>query len=110
VLHSSTKAKIDQWIEEAPEFRRIESEPLAQDVWETRAVEDGQVVFEEVELDTDEPVLYKLATWCEQHMRLEPRPPVKASAPLISTTATGATETVSGLAVLGRSTAALSRR
>lgn len=81
MLHPSTKAKIDRWIEEAPEFRRIESEPLAQDAWESRALEDGQVVYEEVELDTDEPTLYKLASWCERQLKIEPRPPVKASAP-----------------------------
>jgi hypothetical protein len=46
VLHPSTKAKIDKWVEESPEFRRVESEPLAQYVWESKALEDGQVVFE----------------------------------------------------------------
>lgn len=81
MLHPSTKAKIEQWIEEAPEFRRVESEPLAQDAWESRALEDGQVVYEEVELDTDEPTLYKLAAWCERQLKIEPRPPVKAGAP-----------------------------
>ncbi|HYQ42201.1 MAG TPA: hypothetical protein VER11_09535 [Polyangiaceae bacterium] len=81
MLHPSTKAKIDQWIEEAPEFRRVESEPLAQDAWESKALEDGQVVYEEVELDTDEPTLYKLAAWCERQVKIAPRPPVKASAP-----------------------------
>lgn len=80
MLHPSTKAKIEQWIEEAPEFRRVESEPLAQDAWESKALEDGQVVFEEVELDTDEPTLYKLAAWCERQLKVAPRPPVKTSA------------------------------
>ena len=79
MLHSSTRAKIDNWINEAPEFRRVESEPLANDAWETKALEDGQVVYEEVDLDTDEPVLYLLAQWCEQHTKLEPRPPVKTT-------------------------------
>jgi len=88
VLHPSTKATIDKWIEEAPEFRRIESEPLAQDAWEVRALEDDQVVYEEVELDTDEPSLYKLAAWCEKHAKFEPRPPVKASAPPMPVPAT----------------------
>jgi hypothetical protein len=93
VLHPSTKAKIDQWIEEAPEFRRVESEPLAQDAWESKALEDDQVVFEEVELDTDEPTLYKLAAWCERQLKLkvEARPPVKASAPPLLGTASGST-------------------
>ena len=77
VLHPSTKAKIDNWVNAAPEFRRVESEPLANDAWETKAIEDGQVVYEEVDLDTDEPVLHRLATWCEQHTKVEPRPPVK---------------------------------
>jgi hypothetical protein len=80
VLHPSTKQKIDRWIDEAPEFRRVESEPLANDVWESRALEDGQVVYEEVDLDTDEPVLLKLADWCERQTKVEPRPPVKVSA------------------------------
>ena len=91
MLHPSTKAKIEQWIAESPEFRRVESEPLSQDAWETKALEDGQVVFEEVELDTDEPVLYKLARWCEQHTKLELRPPVKANAPPMPTSVTAVT-------------------
>jgi hypothetical protein len=93
VLHPSTKAKIDQWIEEAPEFRRVESEPLAQDAWESKALEDDQVVFEEVELDTDEPTLYKLAAWCERQLKskIEPRPPVKTSASLKASAAGGST-------------------
>jgi len=91
VLHPSTKATLDQWIEEAPEFRRIECEPLAQDAWEARALEDGQVVYEEVELDTDEPTLYKLAAWCKQHTKLEPRPPVKAGAQALPMPASAST-------------------
>jgi len=78
VLHPSTRAKIERWIEEAPEFRRVESEPLSNDAWESRALEDGQVVFEEIELETDEPVLYRLAEWCERQIKILPRPPVKA--------------------------------
>ncbi len=87
MLHPSTKQKIDNWINEAPEFRRVESEPLANDVWESKAIEDGQIVYEEVDLDTDEPVLFQLADWCERHTKFEPRPPVKAG------TATGAVRT-----------------
>jgi len=51
------------------------------------------VVFEEVELDTDEPALYKLAAWCERQLKqkLEPRPPVKASAPPLPGAASGST-------------------
>ncbi len=90
VLHPSTKATIDKWIDEAPEFRRIECEPLTQDAWETKALEDGQIVYEEVELDTDEPTLYKLAAWCELHTKLEPRPPVKAGAPPLPAPASAA--------------------
>lgn len=81
MLHASTKAKIQRWIDQAPEFRRVESEPLSSDAWESKAIEDGQVVYEEIELDTDEPVLYRLAAWCEQHSKIDPRPPVKAGAP-----------------------------
>jgi len=80
VLHPSTKAKIDAWIDEAPEFRRVETEPLANDAWESRAIEDGQVVFEEVDVETDEPVLRRLAEWCARHTEAAPRPPVKAGA------------------------------
>ena len=93
MLHPSTKAKIDRWIEEAPEFRRVQSEPLAQDAWESKALEDDQIVFEEVELDTDEPTLYKLAAWCERQLqsKIELRPPVKASVPPLPSTASGST-------------------
>ena len=80
VLHPTTKAKIDAWIEQAPEFRRVETEPLANDAWESRALEDGQIVFEEVDVDSDEPVLRRLAEWCAQQTKLTPRPPAKASA------------------------------
>jgi hypothetical protein len=79
VLHPSIQASIDNWINQAPDFRRIESEPLANDVWETRAIEGGQVVYEEVDLDTDTPVLSSLAAWCERQTKIEPRPPVKTT-------------------------------
>lgn len=80
MLHPSIKAKIDRWLSEAPAARRIESAPLANDVWETKALEDGQVLYEEVDLDTDAPVLNLLAAWCERQERTAPRPPVKAMA------------------------------
>jgi hypothetical protein len=76
------RAKIDNWINEAPEYRKVETEPLANDAWESRAIEDGQIVFEEVEVDADTPLLRRLAAWCEEHTKLPVRPPVKAgSAP-----------------------------
>jgi hypothetical protein len=78
VIAPSNRAKIDDWINEAPEFRQVETEPLASDAWEIRAIEDGQIVFEDAEVDTDEPVLHRLATWCEQHTKGPVRPPVKA--------------------------------
>ena len=80
VLAPSIRAKIDDWINEAPEFRKIETEPLASDAWEIRALEDGQIVFEDAEVDTDEPILYRLAAWCEQHTKPSAKPPVKARA------------------------------
>ena len=79
VLASATRAKIERWINEAPEFRKIETEPLANDAWETKALEDDQVVFEEVEIETDEPVLSRLADWCERHTQAGPKPPVKTT-------------------------------
>jgi hypothetical protein len=77
VIAPSNRAKIDNWINEAPEYRKVETEPLANDAWESRAVEDGQIVFEEVEVDADEPVLHRLAQWCEQHTKNVAKPPVK---------------------------------
>lgn len=78
MLAPSIRAKIDDWINEAPEFRRVETEPLANDAWETRALEDGQIVFEEVEVDVDSPILRRLAAWCEEHTKPLAKPPVKA--------------------------------
>jgi hypothetical protein len=78
VIAPLNRAKIDAWIDEAPEFRRVETEPLANDAWEIRAIEDGQVVFEDAEVDTDEPVLHRLASWCEQHTKTPAKPLVKA--------------------------------
>ncbi len=88
MLHPSTKASIDRWVNESPEFRRVETEPLANDAWESKAIEDGAVLFEEVDLETDEPVLRLLAAWCERQPKLEPRPLVKttgADAPAMRT-------------------------
>jgi hypothetical protein len=79
VIAPSSRAKIDTWVNEAPEFRKVECEPLASDAWESRAIEDGQVVFEEVDVDTDEPILRRLAAWCEEHTRTGAKPLVKAS-------------------------------
>ena len=79
MLYPSIQASIDNWINQAPDVRRIESEPLANDVWETRAIEGGQVVYEEVDLDTDTPVLSSLAAWCERQTKIEARPPVKTA-------------------------------
>jgi hypothetical protein len=78
VIHPANRAKIDNWISEAPEFRKVETEPLANDAFEIRALEDGQIVFEYSEVDTDEPLLRRLANWCEQHTKIPARPPVKA--------------------------------
>ena len=78
MIAASNRASIDNWINEAPEFRRVETEPLANDAWESRAVEDGQIVFEEVEVDVDSPILRRLADWCEQHTSSLAKPPVKA--------------------------------
>ena len=78
VIAPANRAKIDNWINEAPEFRKVETEPLANDAWESRAVEDGQIVFEEVEVDEDQPALHRLAAWCEQHTKTVAKPPVKA--------------------------------
>jgi len=88
VLHASVKASIDRWVNESPEFRRVESEPLANDAWETKAIEDGAVVFEEVELDTDEPLMRLLAAWCDRQPKLEPRPLAKAGG-VVDTVGTG---------------------
>lgn len=78
MIAAANRAKIENWINEAPEFRRVETEPLANDAFEIRAIEDGQIVFEDAEVDTDEPILRRLADWCEQHMKRPARPPVKA--------------------------------
>jgi hypothetical protein len=80
VIAPANRAKIENWINEAPELRRVETEPLANDAFEIRALEDGQIVFQDAEVDTDEPILRRLANWCEQHTKATAKPPVKASA------------------------------
>jgi uncharacterized protein (DUF2235 family) len=80
VVAPSSRAKIDRWINEAPDYRKVETEPLANDAWESRAVEDGQIVFEEVEVDVDSPILRRLADWCEQHTKRPVKPLAKTSA------------------------------
>ncbi|MES1173272.1 MAG: hypothetical protein ABUL62_03005 [Myxococcales bacterium] len=78
MLHPSVQASIDNWVRLAPAVRRIESAPLSNDAWETKALEGEQVVYEEVDLDTDQPVLHSLADWCDRQTRLTLRPPAKA--------------------------------
>jgi hypothetical protein len=77
LIATADRAKIDRWIAEAPDFRKVETEPLANDAWESRALEDGQIVFEEVEVDADTPILRRLAAWCEQQTKPLVKPPVK---------------------------------
>ena len=77
LIASADRARIDRWIAEAPEFRKVETEPLANDAWESRAIEDGQIAFEEVEVDTDAPIMRRLAAWCEQQTKRLIKPPVK---------------------------------
>lgn len=79
VIDPNNRAKIDHWVNEAPEYRKVEIEPLASDAWEIRVIEDGQVVFANAEVDTDEPLLRRVANWCEQHTKPPVKPPVKAS-------------------------------
>lgn len=78
MIDPANRAKIDNWVNEAPEYRKVEIEPLASDAWEIRVIEDGQVVFANAEVDTDEPLLRRVANWCEQHTKLPVKPPVKA--------------------------------
>ncbi len=75
---AADRAKIENWVNEAPEFRKVETEPLANDAWESRATEDDQILFEEVEVDVDLPILRRLAAWCEEHSKPPVKPPVKA--------------------------------
>jgi hypothetical protein len=79
MISDSNREKIDGWIAGAPDLRRVESTQIHCG-WESIATEDGEHVYEEVDIDTDEPILNLLAAWCErQTKKLEPRPPVKTS-------------------------------
>jgi hypothetical protein len=69
LIAPANRVKIDNWINEAPELRKVETEPLANDAWESRAIEDGQILFEDVEVDADTPLLRRLAAWCEEHTK-----------------------------------------
>lgn len=76
---------VDAWIALAPDTRVVETTHSG-DRWTTQAVEDGEVRYEETELGADEPELNLLAGWCaRQAKRVEPRPPVKVSAPAVGT-------------------------
>jgi hypothetical protein len=81
VIAPANRAKIDAWISEAPEYRKVETEPLANDAWEIRVLEDGQIVFADAEVDTDQPTLHRVASWCAQHTANTVKPPVKAGLP-----------------------------
>ena len=73
------RARIDAWVAEAPDNRVVETTQHGER-WETQALEDGEVRYEETDLGVGEPELNLLAAWCErQSSRIEPRPPVKTS-------------------------------
>jgi hypothetical protein len=79
MIDESKREKIDRWIAGAPDFRVVESNPT-HDGWESVAREDGEIVYEELDLGSDEPLLNLMAAWCErQTKKVEPRPPVKTS-------------------------------
>lgn len=70
------RAKIDQWVAEAPDTRVVETNQSGSR-WITHAIEDGEILYEETDFG-DEPLLHLLAGWCSrQTKRLEARPPVK---------------------------------
>lgn len=78
MIASSDRATIDGWIDEAPEYRKVETEPLEESVgWRSRAIEDGELMFEELEVDAEQPLLRELAAWCGQHTKRAGKPPVK---------------------------------
>jgi hypothetical protein len=79
MIDESNRAKIDRWIAGAPDFRIVESNPTHHG-WESVAREDGEIVYEELDVDTEEPLLDLMAAWCERQTKVEPRPPVKTSA------------------------------
>jgi hypothetical protein len=88
IVNSADRAIIDGWISEAPDYRKVETEPLEECVgWRSRAIEDGELMFEELEEDAEKPLLHELAAWCGQHTKRAGKPPVKVrhdeeSAPL----------------------------
>jgi hypothetical protein len=78
MIDESNRAKIDRWIAGAPDFRIVESNPTHHG-WESVAREDGEIVYEELDVGTEEPLLDLMAAWCERQTKIEPRPPVKTS-------------------------------
>lgn len=74
------REKIDAWVAVSPDTRVIET-TRAGERWESRALENGEVRYEEVDLGGDEPALRLLARWCGRQLELVPRPPVKTSGP-----------------------------
>jgi hypothetical protein len=79
MIDESNREKIDRWIAGAPEFRVVESNRTHHG-WKSVAREDGEIMYEELDLATDEPLLSSMAAWCErQTNQVEPRPPVKTS-------------------------------
>jgi len=73
------RAKIDQWVAEAPETRVVETTRNGSR-WTTQAIEDGDILYEETDFG-DEPLLDLIAAWCvRQTKKPEARPPVKAGA------------------------------
>jgi hypothetical protein len=70
------RARIDQWVAEAPETRVVETTRTGSR-WTTHAIEDGDILFEETDFG-DEPLLHLIAAWCSrQTKKVEARPPVK---------------------------------
>lgn len=73
------RAKIDTWVAAAPDTRVVET-THAGTRWTSRALEDGEVRYEETEVGRDEPELNLLAGWCERQVKkVDARPPVKTS-------------------------------
>jgi hypothetical protein len=73
------RARIDEWIAAAPDSRVVETDRQGER-WTTKALEDGEVRYEETEFGRDVPELNLLARWCErQVLKVEPRPPAKTS-------------------------------
>ena len=53
------RAKIDQWVAEAPETRVVETTRTGSR-WTTHAIDDGDIVYEETDFG-DEPLLHLIA-------------------------------------------------